>query len=82
MRETHHTALTIGVFVFASSCVVPARAQSDANAQMLIDRQCKGPECDACRWHQRCLKKDFGTVLPGSSWMTLHRFGCTRKGRV
>jgi hypothetical protein len=30
MRETHHTLLTIGVFVFASSCVIPARAQSDA----------------------------------------------------
>jgi len=30
MRKTHQTVLTIGVFVFASSCAVPARAQSDA----------------------------------------------------
>ena len=29
MRKTHHTVLTIGVFVFASSCAIPARAQSD-----------------------------------------------------
>ena len=29
MRKTHHTWLTIGVFVFASSCAIPARAQSD-----------------------------------------------------